>query len=112
MDVEYMYQLDYMNVSTLRNHDEDNSASQSHRSESPKTPQGKYNEEIKSLSLYAGVNDLNKGMTIKITLQEILKIIPKKRPRIDSYMSLVRYLHEFFDVELIITSNKTKYNGK
>lgn len=112
MDIEYMYQLDYIGLSSWKRHEEKRDKTQVPQSGPTKTQPGIHDEEIKSLCLYTGDSLLNKGMTIKITLQEILRIIPRKRPRVDSYKSLVRYLHDHLDVELIITSNKTKSDDK
>lgn len=70
----------------------------------PKRFQG----EIKALCDYAGVESLTPGMQIKMSLQEILTVIPKTRQRTDSYNSLVGFLRDEMAVELTIKSNKTK----
>lgn len=67
-----------------------------------------YEDEIKALCTYAGVDNLVVGMTIKMTLQEILSIIPKKRARIESYNTLMKFLKDELDVDLTLTSRKTK----
>ena len=67
-----------------------------------------YEDEIKALCTYAGVDNLVGGMTIKMTLQEILSIIPKKRARIESYNTLMKFLKDELDVDLTLTSRKTK----
>lgn len=67
-----------------------------------------YEDDIKALCDYAGVDSLTGGMTIRMTLQEILGIIPKKRARIESYRMLTQFLKETMNVELILTSRKTK----
>ena len=67
-----------------------------------------YVDEINALCNYAGIENLNSGMTIKMTLQEILSIIPKKRPRIESYKMLITFLKDEMNVDLILTSRKTK----
>jgi hypothetical protein len=67
-----------------------------------------YEAEVKALCAYAGVDTLMEGMTIKMTLQEILGIIPKKRARIESYRMLTQFLKETMNVDLILTSRKTK----
>ena len=102
MDIELMYQLDYIvitspEVTTARHANEDPAIS------------GMYADEAKALCEYVGIDSLSRGMKINIMLQEILRIIPRKRPRVDSYKALVKYLLEEFDLELIITSNKTKH---
>lgn len=67
-----------------------------------------YEAEVKALCAYAGVEQLMEGMAIKMTLQEILGIIPKKRARIDSYHVFTQFLKETMNVDLILTSRKTK----
>lgn len=67
-----------------------------------------YVDEINALCNYAGIENLNSGMSIKMTLQEILSIIPKKRPRIESYKMLITFLKDEMNVDLILTSRKTK----
>lgn len=67
-----------------------------------------YEADVNALCAYAGVDKLMDGMTIKMTLQEILGIIPKKRARIDSYRMLTQFLKETLNVDLILTSRKTK----
>lgn len=67
-----------------------------------------YEDEIKALCAYAGVDNLSGGMIIRMTLQEILGIIPKKRPRIESYKMLTQFLKDEMNVDLILTSRKTK----
>ena len=48
------------------------------------------------------------GLTIEETLQNLLKICPRKRPRVDAYQGLVSYLKVMYGVTLIIKSRKTK----
>ena len=48
------------------------------------------------------------GMILTVRLQELLHILPRKRPRIDSYRSLVKLLQDKRGVNLIIKSRKTK----
>lgn len=113
MLIDNLYQLDYIGVSSWeRDNDADQLKGQEHHSITSVVFSEKYDEDITALCSYAGLSALPKGMTINITLQEILKICPRKRHRIDSYSTLVRYLREQLGVELVITSNKTKNNGK
>lgn len=71
-----------------------------------------FQSDVKALCDYAGVDRLERGMTIKMTLQEILTVIPKKRRRIESYKSLIAFLNEEMGVSLELNSKKTKANGK
>lgn len=71
-----------------------------------------FEDDIKSLCAYAGLSELTKGMKLQMSLSEILDIIPKARRRIDSYRQLIAFLDDEMGVTLILTSRKTKYNGK
>lgn len=51
---------------------------------------------------------LTSGRTLTVRLQELLRLLPRKRPRIDSYRSLVKQLYDEHGVNLIIKSRKTK----
>lgn len=46
------------------------------------------------------------GLTIEITLQELLRICSRKRPRVDAYQGLVSYLESRYEVTLNIKSRK------
>ena len=48
------------------------------------------------------------GRTLTLRLQELLKLLPRKRPRIDSYRLLMKQLYDEHGVNLIIKSRKTK----
>lgn len=52
----------------------------------------KFESDVKALCDYAGVANLVRGMEIKMSLQEILAIIPRNRRRIESYQSLIAFL--------------------
>ena len=71
----------------------------------------KFQSDVKALCDYAGIVKMTRGMEIKMTLQEILTIIPKNRRRIESYQSLIAFLADEMDVALELTSKKTKKNG-
>lgn len=64
--------------------------------------------EIKALCDYASVENLTPGMRIKMSLQEINTIIPKKRVRIESYKQFMNFLKNEMCVSLELTSRKTK----
>lgn len=66
-----------------------------------------FQSDVKALCDYAGVDRLERGMAIKMTLQEILTVIPKKRRRIESYKSLISFLEREMGVILELTSKKT-----
>ena len=69
----------------------------------------KYKKDIKALERYydCELSSLT-GFSINLTLQEALAIIPKDRCRVDSYQGLVSLLSREYNINLIITSNKTK----
>ena len=48
------------------------------------------------------------GRTLTVRLQELLRLLPRKRARVDSFRSLARRLQQDHDVNLIIKSRKTK----
>ena len=75
-----------------------------------KVVRGKFLRDLEALrdSGYS----LSSGSKIEITLQEILKICPRDRKRVDAYNSLVKYLNDEFDCSLYITSQKTKTEDK
>lgn len=108
MNILSYYQLDYQGVGPL--------AGVMSSLESKNQPVAckaviapKYDAEVKAILEHAGLITLTYGMRLTVTLQEMLSIVPRTRRRVDSYASLVRYLREQHGVELIITSNKTKY---
>ena len=72
----------------------------------------KFQSDIKALCDYAGVVELTRGMEIKMTLQEILAIIPKNRRRIESFQSLTAFLADEMGVTLELTSKKTKIHER
>ena len=67
-----------------------------------------FKDDMAALSEYSGLPELTAGMTIKMSLQEALGVIPRKRKRVDSYSPLVSFLKEEMGITLIINSQKTK----
>ena len=65
----------------------------------------KYKSEAYALEKIFGT--LNPGMNVILTLQELLKIVPRNRKRTDAYTGLVGYLHSR-GVTLTIKSSKPK----
>ena len=64
-------------------------------------------EDIKRLevALFDG-QPLESGMEINVTLQELLRIVPRNRPRKDAYKHLQRVLKDEMGVILTIKSRK------
>lgn len=117
MLIQNYYWLDYMTPSSLNEQKGEDSTKMKYPILNPESLKPrkiiiseKFADDVKALCEFAGIIDITPGMTIHITLQEILKALPRKRPRIDSYNSLARYLHEQLNVNLKITSNKSKHN--
>lgn len=72
----------------------------------PKVSGGKYDTDITALnSRWA---DLLTGICIETTLQDMLTICPRHRPRIEAYNGLVSYLKDRYGTTLVIKSRKTK----
>lgn len=69
----------------------------------------KYKKDITALERYCDckLSSLT-GLSINLTLQEALAIIPRNRHRVDSYQGLASFLGREYNIKLIITSNKTK----
>lgn len=73
----------------------------------------KFEPDIAALRKYLSENgetEFKPGLSISISLQELLRIAPRQRARSDAYQSLVRYLREELGISLIITSQKTQKN--
>ena len=67
-----------------------------------------FKDDVAALSEYSGLPELTAGMTIKMSLQEALDVLPRKRKRVDSYKPLIQFLKDEVGVNLNITSQKTK----
>lgn len=72
----------------------------------PKVSGGKFDTDITALS--SRWADLPTGICIETTLQEMLTICPRHRPRIEAYNGLVGYLKDHYGTTLTIKSRKTK----
>lgn len=66
----------------------------------------KFREDIKLLSAYVGENRFESGLSIEVTLNELLSIIPRKRRRKDAYDALVKYLKDERNIILTINTNR------
>lgn len=71
-----------------------------------------FKNDIAALSEYSGLTELTAGMTIRMTLQEALSVLPRKRKRVDSYKPIIQFLKDEMGVTLIINSQKTKKYGE
>lgn len=66
------------------------------------TQPSKFDKDIESLRNYVGESDFQTGLSIEITLAELLKIVPRNRRRSDAYNSLIRHLKENYNITLKI----------
>ena len=76
------------------------------KSDKKKTISGdKYIDDIEALKVFYS---LEEGTVINISLQDLLAIVPRNRPRIEAYQGLRSYLIEKYGVTLNINSRKTR----
>ena len=69
-------------------------------------PELTLDEEILLLARTYG--PIGSGIRIELSLQEALKLFPRKRKRVDAYGKLIKRVHDEYGTELIIKSRKTK----
>jgi len=65
----------------------------------------KYKADIEALRVFY---TLEEGEIIEISLQDLLAIVPRKRPRTEAYQGLRSYLLQKYGVSLDINSRKSK----
>ena len=72
-----------------------------------KVKQNPLTDDIKRLEeAFSNGQPLESGIEINVTLQELLRIVPRNRPRKDSYKHLQRVLKDEMGVILTIKSRK------
>ena len=69
------------------------------------TPE-KFKDDVEALVGYIGEEHFISGLSIEVTLSELLAVVPRKRRRCEAYNSLVKYLSEERNIILTIKSNK------
>ena len=69
-----------------------------------------FKNDVEALTRYIGEEHFISGLSIEVTLSELLVVIPRKRRRCEAYNSLVKYLREERNILLTIKTNKK--NGK
>ncbi|MBD5383371.1 MAG: hypothetical protein HDR72_00020 [Ruminococcaceae bacterium] len=69
----------------------------------------KFRADIEALQTYIGKN-LESGLRITVSLQEILNVCPRDRKKVDAFNGLTRFLADEMNVTLIINSQKSKKN--
>lgn len=79
--------------------------------EKPCTTQpSKFDEDVKALRNYVGESDFQTGLTIEITLAELLDVVPRQRRRTDAYTTLIKHLKNEYEIELKIIKSHEKEN--
>lgn len=71
----------------------------------PQTPTSVYAEDIETLRREYG--DLTAGMTINLSLQRALELMPRTRKRSDAYKGLRNELSRLYGVALNVGNNNT-----
>lgn len=100
-------QADYEGVAPWRGCEDGANVEENHQVIKNIIPK-EFEGEVKALCDYAGMSELTRGMAIRMTLQEILAIIPRTRRRIESYKQLIKFLNDELGVALELTSRKQK----
>ncbi len=67
----------------------------------------KFREDVSALTAYIGEERFVKGLSIDVTLGELLDVVPRNRRRADAYNTLIKYLKDERGITLIIKSNKS-----
>lgn len=106
---ETIFQADYEVVESWRGRDGAN-VEENHQNTVKIIVPEQFRDDVKALCDYSGLSELHRGMEIKMSLQEALSVIPRKRRRVDSYNALIEFLSSEMGVNLIINSQKTKKN--
>ena len=66
----------------------------------------KFREDVAALTEYIGAEKFKSGLTIEVSLAELLGIVPRNRKRTDAYDSLAKYLKSELDITLTIKTSK------
>lgn len=73
------------------------------------TPE-KFKGDVDALVSYIGDEHFIAGLSIEVSLSELLTVIPRKRRRTEAYNALVNYLRE--ERNILLTIKSYKKNGK
>jgi len=66
----------------------------------------KFRDDVNRLSAYIGEDQFESGLSIEVSLNELLNVVPRRRRRRDAYDALVKYLKNERDITLIIKTTK------
>ena len=66
----------------------------------------KFKDDVEALTGYIGEEHFISGLSIEVTLGELLAVIPRMRRKCEAYNSLVKYLSEERNILLTIKSRR------
>lgn len=66
-----------------------------------------FKDDVDALEKFIGIK-LSSGLLITVSLTEMHSILPRNRKKVGAYNTLARYLKDELDVELVVTSKKTR----
>jgi len=66
----------------------------------------KFREDIAALTNYVGEAGFKSGLSIEVSLNELLSVVPRQRKRTDAYDTLVKYLKDELNITLTIKTNR------
>lgn len=66
----------------------------------------KFRVDVKALTNYVGEVGFKSGLSIEVSLNELLSVVPRQRKRTDAYDTLVKYLKDELNITLTIKNNR------
>lgn len=66
----------------------------------------KFRDDVTALIAYIGAERFKNGLSIEVSLAELLDVVPRSRKRTDAYGALIKYLKEERDITLTIKTSK------
>lgn len=66
----------------------------------------KFREDISALTNYVGEAGFKSGLSIEVSLNELLSVVPRQRKRTDAYNTFVKYLKDELNISLTIKNNR------
>lgn len=70
----------------------------------------KFREDVAALTKYIGAERFKNGLSIEVSLAELLDVVPRKRRKTDAYDALRKYLRDECQITLTIKSSKKTYS--
>ena len=67
----------------------------------------KFRDDVTTLIAYIGAERFKNGLSIEVSLAELLDVVPRKRRRTDAYDALRKYLKDECEITLTIKSSKS-----